>query len=227
MPNKKFVTMDDFFRAMDALGDKLAIITKDIADLRESQKQTDEQMKKTDEQMKKTDEQMKKTDEQMKKTDEQMKEVFSKLGDLGLLQGNIVEENICRSVQNIFKKEGKEFYDIYQNVRPKYQIRKEIGNAEYDIVAVNGTEVLVTEVKSNFRKEYVDKFLTVQLPQFTTFFPEYKGYTILGAIGGALITPQIEKFAIKNGLYVIIANEESLRLAIITYSPFFIANFSI
>jgi len=145
-------------------------------------------------------------------TDKKMKEVFSKLGDLGLLQGNIVEENICRSIPRIFKEEGKEFKEIHQNVTPDYHIRKELGNAEYDIVAVNGTEVLVTEVKSQVRKDDIEKFVNKSLPEFTTFFPEYEGYKIFGAIGGALITPHVERYALAQGLYVIIQNGEDLSL---------------
>lgn len=206
MAAAKFVTMDDFFKAMDRLDNILGIITTDISELRNSQKETSKQISKLQNSQKETD-------RQMKETDRKMKEVFSKLGDLGLLQGNIVEENICRSVKKIFKKEGKSFYDIYQNLRPKYQIRKTVGNAEYDSLAVNGSEVLVTEVKSNFKQDHVEKFINIQLPQFTKFFPEYNGYTILGAIGGALITPHIEKYAIDKGLYVIIENSENLSLA--------------
>ena len=113
---------------------------------------------------------------------------------------------MCRSVQQLFSDEGKEYYDVYRNVKPTKKISEIYGNGEYDIVAVNGNEILVTEVKSTLKYDHINKFLNIQLPKFTTLFPQYKGYSIIGAVGGALVTPQVEKYAQKNGLYVVVQN---------------------
>ena len=162
-----------------------------IKELRESQKKTDEQMKKTD--------------EKIAKGETETKKLRKMLGSMGLLYGDITEEMVYRGLQNLFHAIGKDFDSITQNLKKK-------GEIEYDIVAVNGSEVLVTEVKGKVRKDDIDVFSQKRLPQFKKFFPQYKNYKILGAIGGSVVRADIEKYAEKNGLYVITQNGDNLSL---------------
>jgi len=179
----------------------------------EQQAKTDAAISRLEKSQEKTDAQLAKTDAQLAKTIKKLDDVGLMLGNMGIMQGNITEEMIYRSLDTLFGEEGKQFYSIFQNIKPSKAIRNQYGWAEYDIIAVNGTDVLVTEVKSQLKKEDVDKFIDIQLPRFTTFFPQYKGYNVLGAMGGALVTTEIEYYALDKGLYVIVQNGENLSLA--------------
>jgi hypothetical protein len=137
-----------------------------------------------------------KTDAQLAKTIKKLDNIGVMVGNYGLVQGEMTEEMVYRGLQKIFGDIGKNFDEIAQNLKKR-------GEAEFDIVAVNGTEVLVTEVKTKVRKDDIDTFTEEKLPLFKKFFPKYSEYKILGAIGGNIFKDDLSKYAQKKGLYVI------------------------
>ncbi|MFZ2967470.1 MAG: hypothetical protein WA080_00275, partial [Sulfuricurvum sp.] len=128
-----------------------------VASLAISQAKTDEQMKKTDEQMKKTDEQMKETDYQIKelrksqqKTDEQMKRNEAKLTKMGVLlgnisnnQGDVAEEFFYNSLEDKKDLAGIHYDFIDKNWKSSTKNLRD----EFDIVMVNGKDIAIIEVK--------------------------------------------------------------------------------
>ena len=56
---------------------------------------------------------------------------------------------------------------------------REIG--EFDLVAINGEEIVAVEVKTTLTKEKVQKFIA-QLKMFKKYFPEYANKVIYGAV---------------------------------------------
>lgn len=174
---------------------------------------TDAQMAKTDAQMAKTNAQMARTDAQLARSDKKWEQTIKKLDNLGVMlanygivQGEMTEEMVYRGLQNLFGNIGKDFDEIAQNLKKK-------GEGEFDIVAVNGSEVLVTEVKTKVRRDDIDTFVKKRLPRFKQLFPKYQGYDILGAIGGNIFREDLENYAAKNGLYVIRQSGDNLQLA--------------
>ena len=118
---------------------------RETEELRKLMKETDRRMKETGRQMKETDRQMKETDRRLKKLDRLFNSQWSKLmeslveGDLvGLLQAQgIAVERTCTNVKG--GRDGCHY--------------------EFDILAVNGEEVVVVEVKTTLRAEDVTQFL--------------------------------------------------------------------
>ena len=63
------------------------------------------------------------------------------------------------------------------------------------MIAINGTELVVTEVKTRLRDRDVKDMLERKLPAFRTDFPEYATYTIYGGVAGLSIADDTEKYA--------------------------------
>ena len=69
-------------------------------------------------------------------------------------------------------------------------------------LSANGNTVIVIEAKTHFQPKHVGKFLK-SLPSFTTFFPEYAGYQVYGAVAGLRIDKDVIKHAYRKGLFVV------------------------
>jgi hypothetical protein len=167
-----------------------------IAQLRESQAKTDEQLKKTDEQIRELRVSQATTDEQMRRTDANLDRIGKQLGDLGLVQSEVAEELFFRNLKGAFKKTKMDIKKVKRNLKRK-------GEGEYDLVAVDGGQVLVVEVKNKLDKRMVDRFLEEKLPRFKALFPEYEKYQVVGGMGALVVKDDVGKYAEKAGLYVL------------------------
>ena len=187
---------------------QLKTLSVETDKLRASQKETDEQMKKTDAQIKETDKQMKKTDEQMKKTDAQIKETDKQMkktdiridkiiGDFGNRWGKLGENLIKGSLVQRLNDRGIKVERVITNAKN--------GSSEFDIIAINGTETVVVEVKATLDPSDVQKF-TESIKQFKTLWPEFKDKTIYGAMAFLIrANRQADGLAQKQGFFVISA----------------------
>ena len=86
--------------------------------------------------------------------------------------------------------------------------RREGHEWEVDIIAINSDSLVATEVKSTLGVSDVKKFLE-KLKNFTLFFPQFKGYKIYGAVAYLKANEEAQKFAMKQGLFVIYATSDS------------------
>ena len=91
------------------------------------------------------------------------------------------------------------------------QGNKQQEHCEIDIVAKNGTEIVVVEVKTTLRAKDVNKFSDI-LQRFTRLLPEYSGHTIYGAVAYLQSQDGAEMYAEKQGLFVIRATGNSSRI---------------
>ena len=165
-----------------------------ITELRESQKKTDVQILELKESQKKTD-------EQLRKTIKKMDEVSRQLGDLGLVQGEVAEDLFYLNVDSIFKPRDLRFQRIRRNVKIK-------GFGEYDIVAEDGSKVLVIEVKNKLEKRLVDAFIIKKLPRFKQLLPQYRDRKVLAGIGALVVKDDVGRYAEKMGLYVLTQTDD-------------------
>jgi len=180
-----------------------------MVELIEQQKKTDVQLAKTDVQLAKTDVQLAKTDEKLVELIEQHKktevglaelqktveQVTTRLGDMGNIQGDVAEDLFRRNIVPLLAERGIMVDNIGFNVTMP-------GTAEYDIVAENGKEVVVLEVKNKLSSRHIRRFLNVQLPRFKREFPVYSDYKIYGAIGSLIVSETLEQQAAGEGLFV-------------------------
>ena len=193
-----------------------------LREVSEGQKETGRQMKETDRQMKETDRQMKETDriikenaeetdkkfqetaEQMKETDRRLKEL-DKLynGQWGKLMESLVEGDLVK----MLKEKG---IDVRQTSR---NLKNEDGekNWEFDLLAVNGDEIVVVEVKTTLKVKDVDHFLN-KLGDFKELVPYHKDKKLYGAVAYLKSDEFSNSYAEKKGLFVIRATGSSAKI---------------
>jgi hypothetical protein len=149
----------------------------------------------TREQMKETDLRMQETDKQMKETDRRMK----KLQDLFPTQWDILIESLVEGdLTKMLNERGIQVQRTTQNVDGKY------GDVDYefDIIAVNGDEIVIVEVKTTLRTDDVIYFLS-KLEHAKTWMTEYKNHKIIGAMACLVEQSGSMKMAMKHGLLAI------------------------
>ncbi|MBF0157491.1 MAG: hypothetical protein HQL57_09940 [Magnetococcales bacterium] len=83
---------------------------------------------------------------------------------------------------------------------------------EIDLLVVNTEVVVLVEVKSRLTEDDVREHLT-RLAEFKDFFREYADKRIMGAVAGIVIGESVERFAVNEGLFVMVQSGESMQFA--------------
>ncbi len=129
------------------------------------------------------------------KTEKFLNKLGKQIGGIANSSGDVAEnyfyQNFC---SNKFV-HGVEYDHVDKN-----RIRG-IGNlkVEYDIMLINSDKILITEVKYNLKKINIKKIYK-KLPNFRVLFPEYKNYSVFGAVAGMSFENGAEKTAKNKGL---------------------------
>ena len=134
--------------------------------------------------------------EKWEKIDLWMKESNRRLESFGFVQGEIAEDLFIRTVKDAMRRQNI----LIDKVHPYLESE---GAGEYDIVAVNRTDVFVFEIKNKLRVNHLEKFRKVQLPRFKDIFPQYADHTLYGGVGALVVKKQLEEQARSLGLYVL------------------------
>ena len=200
-----------------------------LREVSEGQKETDRQMKETDRQMKETDRQMKETDRQIKETDriikenakatdqkfqetaEQMKGTDRRLKALDKLYngqwGKLMESLVEGDLVKMLKERGIDVRQTSRNLKNEGGER----NWEFDLLAVNGDEVVVVEVKTMLKVRDVDHFLN-KLGDFKELVSYHKDKKVYGAVAYLKADQSSNIYAEKQGLFVIRATGSSAKI---------------
>ncbi len=142
---------------------------KGMHELKESQRKTEESHRKTEESLRDLKESVKKVSENIDKAN----------GNFNNKWGNFMESLIQGDLVRLLQERGIEVKRIYPSssvLRPDQSPRW-----EYDLIAANGREVVVVEVKTTLRPKNIDYFLK-KLADFKAGFPAYQDKTIYAAI---------------------------------------------
>ena len=144
------------------------------------------------------------TDRRMKETDRRLK----KAEDLFTTQwGRLMESLVRGDLVALLNERGIEVERTLQRVESRRGGR----HFEVDLLAVNGREVVVVEVKTTLRSEGVTKFLS-KLSEFLDWCAEYRGRRILGAVAYLDGAESVTKYAERSGLFVIRATGNSASI---------------
>ena len=154
-----------------------------------------------------TDKQIKETTEQMNRTDIRIDKV---VGDFGNRWGKLGENLVKGSLIQRLKERGIEVERVITNAK--------IGSSEYDIIAINGAEIVVVEVKATLDPLDVQRF-TKSIERFKFLWPEFKDKTVYGAMAFLIkANRSADEIARKQGFFVIeatgdiiIQNEEDFK----------------
>ena len=134
---------------------------------------------------------------------------------MGELVETVTKENLTR----LLKERGFIVYQIYGNVTDEKGQRWEL-----DIVATNGEEVVIVEVKTSMTVKDVKLFITKKLPKIREYLPQHKDKKIYGAV--SYLKSKIEvsdkesdkegikasKYAQEQGLFVINVSGETASM---------------
>ncbi len=161
-----------------------------------SQRETDRRMQETDRQMQETDRHMKETDRQLR----ELKDLFN--GQWGKLMEALVEGDLVE----LLRQRGIDVEHTLTNVRHRRE-----RSWEFDIIAVNGAEVVVVEVKTTLKVRQVDRFVG-RMQEFTDLMPRYRGSTVYGAVAYLKADEGSDSYAERQGLYVIRATGSSASI---------------
>ncbi len=211
LPEKIWATLDRTSERLDRNAEQLAEHREQMAQLRASMDETDRQMQETDRRMQETDRQMKETDRRMQETDRQMKETdrrLKKAEDLFTTQwGRLMESLVEGDLVPLLKQRG---IPVERTLREGAGQRN--GESfEVDILAINGRQVVVVEVKTTLRSEGVTRFLG-KLDRFLDWSPEYRNHTIHGAVAYLRSSASVVTYAERQGLFVIRATGNSASI---------------
>jgi len=170
-------------------------------------RETDEKFRRTDEKFRRTDEKFRRTDEKFRRTDEKFEETRNLVYALTGKWSRFVEGLVAPAAIRMFEDRGIKIEHVSQRVR----VRRNGDEIEIDILGVNNKDVLAVEVKSTLGVEDVKEHIE-RLGKFRRFFPEYKDKQLLGAVAGIVFEGDSDRFAYKQGLYVIGQTGDTVRI---------------
>ncbi len=179
-----------------------------VASLAVAQSRTDEQLAKTDAQLAKTDAQLAKTDAQLAKTDAKLDKLAEMYGGVGNNQGKVAEEFYYNSLKHRPELNGIRFDFIEKNVtRSKGGIEE-----EYDLLLVNGREIVIIEVKYKLHPKDIERFAGRKAENFTKLYPEYKDYKIHLAMATFAVDDDVKKLVLEHGITLLQRRGEIIEL---------------
>ncbi len=186
---------------------------RQMKDTDERMKETDERMKDTDERMKETDERMKDAGERLKETErilkegaketrEQMKETDRRLRKLDYLftghWGKLMEALTAGGLKTALQERDIQVTGVCSNAERIYKDERR----EFDVIATNGEELVVVEVKTTLKLEQVQYFLE-SIRDFKNYFPEYRDKKVYGAMAYLKSNEGASQYAEKKGLFIL------------------------
>ncbi len=152
------------------------------------------------------------TDKQMKETDkllsEKFKETDKKINKLTALftsqWGKLVESLVEGDLIKLLKEKNIRVERTLQRVKGNHKGQ----NFEYDIIAVNGNEIVIVEVKTTLRPQDVNEFHE-KLWKAKKYMPEYNDKVIYGGMAFITADGSSGRMAEKQGFFVIKATGSS------------------
>lgn len=121
-------------------------------------------------------------------------DINKKWGDLARKLGTIAEDIVAPGIPYAIKRSfGLEVTEV--SVRRK---RIEGKEREYDVIAVAGNCVFLIDVKSTYRKTYLDEFDELR-KDFFRYFPEYSGLKEVPVIASFNFNDEVVNLATKRG----------------------------
>ena len=200
-------------------------LKKLVASLAVAQKETSEQMKETDRRLyKRVEETDRRMDKRMKETDKQIKEMSKEIDKLRDSQNDSFKElrdsnkKLGKIVGGISNNQGdvaEEFFFNSLAAKPEVAnitydfVDKNITRTrgqlqdEFDLVMINGTDVLVIETKYKAHENDLDRLLNKKFPNFKQLYPQYKNYRHHLGLASFHINDTLKEQALTNNVIVL------------------------
>ena len=190
-------------------------VWKLLAELVEAQKETERCFQETERRFQETERVLKEQSleterilkEQSLKTDRQITRLSQEIGNLGGKWGRFVENMVAPACETLFLNRDIPVHQVSQRVRKRLDGK----TLEIDVLVTNENHVLVVEVKSSLSVDDV-KELIKNLTEFRQFFPEYNHKQLYGAVAGIEIEEGADKYAYRQGLFVLAQRGENVAI---------------
>ena len=151
-----------------------------------------------------TDKQFKETDKKFKETDKRMKELqYLFTSQWGKLIESLVKGDLVR----VLNEHGIPVHDTSERRKGNH----EGTSYEFDIIARNGEEVVIVEVKTTLRPDDVKDFME-KMNHVKEWIGEFKNNTIYGAMAFLVDEAGSARMAEKRGLFIIRATGDSASI---------------
>ena len=177
----------------------------------ERDKERDKERKESDAKFDKWVAEVNKQREEDRRRFEEEKEEFSlRFGNFGNRLGEITELVVIPGVKPILSKLGYHFEHLYPNKVVKANNRIAV---EVDLLLDNGECAMAVEIKTRLAASMIDSHIR-RLEKLREFdkYAELQNKKIYGAIAGVIIERDVQKYALKKGLYVLEIIEDKNRL---------------
>ena len=147
-------------------------------------------------------------------TDRQMKETDRKISALGSRIGEIVENMLGARILDKFQALGYEVDDYTRNYR--FRNTKLGISGEIDLILLDGDVAILIEVKTKLETADVRRHLE-RMEEFRRHADAAKilwppSTRFIGAVAGAVVSDEAERFAHENGLYTIVQSGEGVEI---------------
>ncbi len=191
--------MRAFKDEMKVFKDEMKVFKDEMKAFKDEMKVFKEEMKAFKDEMKVFKDEMKVFKDEMNAFKDEMKdfkdEMNKKWGDLARKLGTVAEDIVAPGIPYAIKKTFN--LDVTEvSVRRRKRIDGE--EREYDVIAVAGEYVFLIDVKSTYRKGYLDEFEELK-GDFFKYFREYKSLRIVPVIASFSFSEEILKAATKRG----------------------------
>lgn len=137
------------------------------------------------------------------------KETDKEIKDLSRLftgqWGKLIEALVEPGVINLFVDRNIRVTETHRRVESVRNGSK----MEIDLLLLNDQDIVVIEVKTTLQVDDVRDFLD-DLQNLLKFFPRYKTYNIYGAVAALRMEEGADRFAYKQGLFVLKAGKENM-----------------
>ena len=178
-------------------------LKKLVASLAVAQKETSEQMKETDRRLdkrkKETDKQIKEMSKEIDKLRDSNKELGKMVGGISNNQGDVAEEFFFNTLAAKPKVANVTYDSIEKNLNKSQGSLQD----EFDLVMVNGTDVLVIETKYKAHENDLDRLLNKKFPNFKQLYPQYKDYQHHLGLASFYINDNLKEQALNKNVIVL------------------------
>ncbi len=143
------------------------------------------------------------------RTSRLVSEVSRQLGAQGNRLGEFVQEMVRPAAVRLFVEKGLPVHQVLPNMLAYDDNGQFV--MEIDLTVVNAKNIIAIECKSHLSVDDVREHLE-RLPEFKNCFPQYRDYTLYGAVAGMVIPTEVGRYAYKRGLYVLAQSGESMKI---------------
>ncbi len=143
---------------------------------------------------------------------EDRKKAFKQWGDIANKMGTLAEDIVAPGVREIAEKyfgcrDAEDFMVRRYKRKPQDKSRER----EYDVIAVYDNAVVLVEVKSTPRMQYIDDFVAV-IKEFYEYFPEYIGKKLIPMFASLYLPDGVVRHLTKNGIYAMATRDDMMDL---------------